>query len=71
MQALFTDSEVQGFILAPGLHLGCVFARKASGFGRPHQKFGAKLAINWENEDFNKDFGSLMPSLSSTLNVEP
>jgi len=40
---------------------------KSVSFVRPNPKFGAKLAIFWENEDF----GSLMPSLSLTLNVEP
>jgi hypothetical protein len=40
-------------------------------FVRPTPKFGAKLAIIWENEHFNENFGSLMPSLSLTLNVEP
>jgi hypothetical protein len=40
-------------------------------FIRANPKFAAKLAIIWENECFNEDFGSLMPSLSLTLNVEP
>jgi hypothetical protein len=44
---------------------------KSVSFVRPYPKFGAKLAIILENEHFYEDFGSLMPSLSSTLNVEP
>jgi hypothetical protein len=44
---------------------------KIVGFVRPHPKFGAKFAINWKMSIFNDDFGSLMPSLSLTLNVEP
>jgi hypothetical protein len=39
---------------------------KSVSFIRTNPKFGAKVAIIWENEDF----GSLMPSLSLTLNVE-
>jgi len=46
----FKGSGVQGSILAPGLHLGCVFTRKVSVSVRPNPKFGAKLAITWENE---------------------
>jgi hypothetical protein len=38
---------------------------------RPIPKFGAKLAILWENELLCEDFGPLMLSLSLTLNVEP
>jgi hypothetical protein len=44
---------------------------KSVGFVRPNPKFKAKLVIIWENEHFYEDFGSLMPSLSLTLNVEP
>jgi hypothetical protein len=40
-------------------------------FVRANPKFGAKLAITWENEHFNEDFWPSMPSLSLTLNVEP
>jgi hypothetical protein len=45
--------------------------KKNVSFARPNPKFGAKLAIIWENEHFNENFGSLMPSFSLTLNVEP
>jgi hypothetical protein len=34
-------------------------------------EFGAKLAISWENDRLNQDFGSLMVFLSLTLNAEP
>jgi hypothetical protein len=44
---------------------------KSVSFVKPNPKFGAKLAIIWQNEHFNEDFGFLMPSLSLTLNVEP
>jgi hypothetical protein len=44
---------------------------KGVSFVRPNPKFGAKLGITWENDHFNDDFGSSMPSLSLTLNVEP
>ena len=36
-----------------------------------YSKFGAKLAIIWKNEHLYQDVGSLMPSFSLTLNVEP
>ncbi len=44
---------------------------KSVSFVRLNPKFGAKLAIIWEMSIFNENFGSLMPSLSLTLNVEP
>jgi len=44
---------------------------KIVSFVRPNPKFAAKLATIWENEHFNQYFGSLMPSLSLTLNIEP
>ena len=44
---------------------------KSVSFVRPNPKFGAKLAITWEISIFNEDFGSSIPSLSLTLNVEP
>ena len=62
---------VQGSIRVPGLHLGCVFRRKASASSglienlEPNWQLFRKMSI------YNKDFGSLMPSLSLTLNVEP
>jgi len=44
---------------------------KSVSFVRPNPKIGAKLAIILEKEQFYEDFGSLMPSLFLTLNVEP
>jgi hypothetical protein len=44
---------------------------KSVSFIRSNPKFGAKLAIIWEMSISNENFGSLMPSLSLTLNVEP
>jgi hypothetical protein len=43
----FKGSEVQGSILVPGLHLGCVFTRKASASSGQIQNFEQKLAIIW------------------------
>jgi hypothetical protein len=43
---------------------------KSVSFARANPKFGAKLAIIWEMSIFSEDFGSLMPFLSLTLNVE-
>jgi len=67
----FKGSGVQGSILAPGLHLGCVFTRKVSVSSVLIQN----LKLNWQligkMNIFNEDFGSSMPSLSLTLNVEP
>jgi len=62
-------SEVQGSILVPGLHLGCVFTRKASASSGIIKiwsqigKYFGKMSI------FSEYFGSLMPSLSLTLNL--
>jgi len=44
---------------------------KSVSFVRLNPKFGANLAIIWRNEYFNENLGSLVPSLSLTLNVEP
>jgi hypothetical protein len=38
---------------------------------KPNSKFGVKLAIIWGMSIFYEGFGSLMPFLSLTLNVEP
>jgi hypothetical protein len=67
----FKGSGVQGSILVPGLHLVCAFMRKASDSSsliqnlEPHWQLLGKMSI------FNEDFGSSIPSLSLTLNVEP
>jgi hypothetical protein len=67
----FKGSGVQGFILVTGLHLRCVFTRKASALSGLIQN----LEPNWQLFDkmsiFNEEFGFLMPSLSLTLNAEP
>jgi len=67
----FRGSMVQGSIRVPGPHLGCVFRRKASA----SSGLIPNLEHNWQlfrkMRIYNKDFGSLMPCLSLTLNVEP
>ena len=57
----------QGFHSRPWTAFGMRIYEKSVGFIWPNPKFGAKLAIIWENEHFNENFGSLMPSLSLTL----
>ena len=67
----FKGSEVQGFIFVPGLCLERVFIRKASSSTgliqslEPNRQLFEKMTI------LNEDFGSSMPSLPLTLNVEP
>ena len=60
-------SGVQGCIRAPGLHLECPFTRKGSASSGLIQN----LELNWQlfrgKSIFDKDLGSLMPSLSLTL----
>jgi hypothetical protein len=67
----FKGSGVQGSILIPGLHLGCVFTIKGSVSSGLIQH----LKLNWQllgkMNICNEDFESSMPSLSLTLNVEP
>jgi len=64
-------SKVQGSILVPELHLGCVFTGKASAPSglkqnlEPNRQLFAKMRI------FDEDFRSLMLPLSLTLNYEP
>jgi len=64
-------SRVQGSILVPGLHLGCVFTGKASASSglkqnpEPNRQLFAEMSI------FDEDFRSLMLPLSLTLNHEP
>ena len=64
----FKGSGVQGSILVYGVHLGCVFMRKASASSGLIQN----LELNWQllgkMSIFNDDFGSSIPSLSLTLN---
>ncbi len=44
---------------------------KSVSFVRVNPKFGANSQLFGKMSIFNQDFGSLMPSLSLTLNVEP
>jgi len=64
-------SEVQGSILVPGLHLECVFTRKASSSSGLIQNLEPNGQLLGKISVFNEDFWSSMPSLSLTLNVEP
>jgi hypothetical protein len=61
-------SGVQGCILVPGQHLGCVFTRKASASSGLIQNLEPNWQLFGKMSIFNEDFGSLMPSLSLTLN---
>ena len=65
------SSEVQGSILVPGMHLGWVFKTKASTSSGLIQNLEPNWQLFGEMGIFNEDFGSLMPSLSLTLNLEP
>ncbi len=67
----FKGSGVQGSILVLGLHLGCVFTRKASVSSGLFQNLEPNRQLFGEISIFDEDFGSSMPSLSLTLNVEP
>jgi len=73
MQA-FTVSKVQRFKV-PFSFPDCIWnayhLRENVIFVRPNPKFGAKLAMLGKMSIFNEDFGSSMPSLSLSLNVEP
>jgi len=67
----FKGSGVQGCILVPGLYLGWVFSRKASASSGLIQNLEPNWQLFGKMSIFNEDFGSSMPSLSLTLNVEP
>ena len=67
----FKGSGVQGSILVPGLHLGCIFTRKASASSGLIQNLEPNWQLLGKMSIFNDDFGSSMPSLPLTLNVEP
>ena len=67
----FKGSGVQDSILVPGLHLGCVFAGKASASSGLIQNLKPNWQLFGEISIFYEDFGSSMPSLFLTLNVEP
>ena len=51
--------------------LGCLFTRKASASSGLIQNLEPNWLLFGKMSIFNEDFGSLMPSLSLTLNVEP
>ena len=61
----------RGFILAPVLHLGCVFTKKAVASSGLLQNLGPNWQLLEKMRIINQDFRSLMPSLSLTLNLEP
>ena len=76
----FKGSEVQGSIFVPWLHLERVFIRKTSsstGLSACTAQAGLiqnlepNLQLLWKMTMFNEDFGSSMPFLPLTLNVEP
>ena len=71
IQWVFTGSGVQGSIFIHELHLGCLFTRKASASLGLIQNLEPNWQLFGNMSIFNEDFGSLMPSLSLTLNVEP
>ena len=66
----FKGSGVQGSFLVHGVHLGSIFISKASASSGAIQN----LELNWQllgkMTVFNEVFGSSIPSLSLTLNVE-
>jgi hypothetical protein len=65
----FKGSGGQGFILVPGLHLGCVFTTKASASSGLIQDLEPNWQLSGEISIFNEDFKSLMSFL--VLNPEP
>jgi len=67
----FKGSGVQGCIFVPGLHLGGAFTTKASASSGLFQNLEPNWQLFGKLSIYNEDFGSLMPSLSLTLNVEP
>ena len=60
-------SGVQGCIRAPGLHLECLFTRKASASSDLIQNLELNRQLFIVKSIFNKDLGSLMPSLYLTF----
>ena len=59
----------RGFIRVAGLHLGCVFRRKASASSGLIQNLEQNWQLFRKMSIYNRDFGSLMPCLSLTLNL--
>jgi hypothetical protein len=64
----FKDSR---FHSRPWTAFGMRIYEKSVSFVRHNPKFGANWQLFGKMSIFNEDFGSLMPSLSLTLNVEP
>jgi len=65
-------SRVQGFkvpFLSPGLHLGCVFTRKASASSGLKQNLEPNWQLFAKMNVFDEDFRSLMLPLSLTMNL--
>jgi hypothetical protein len=59
----FKGSGAQGCILVPGLHVGCVFTRKASALSGLIQNLEPpKGQLFEEMSIFNENFGPLMPN---------
>ncbi|MEA1946604.1 MAG: hypothetical protein U9N83_04805 [Thermodesulfobacteriota bacterium] len=54
----FKGSGVQGSILVPGLHLGCVFTKKALASSVLIQNLEPNWQLLGEMSIFNEDFGS-------------
>jgi len=67
----FKGSGVQGCIFVHGLHLGCVITTKTSASPGLIQNLQPNWQLFGEMGLVNENFGSLMPSLSLSLNVEP
>jgi hypothetical protein len=66
----FKGSEVQGSIFVPGLHLERLFIRKASFSTGLIQNLELNWKLLWKMTMFNEGFGTSIPSLPLTLNVE-
>jgi hypothetical protein len=59
------------FHFRPWAAFGMRICEKSVSFVWPNPSFGAQLELFRKMSIFNEDFGSLMPSLSLTLNIEP
>jgi hypothetical protein len=61
----------QGLYSRPWTALGMRIYEKSVSLVRPNPKVKPNWQLFGKMSVFNEDFGSLMPSLSLTLNVEP
>jgi len=66
----FKGSGVQSCNLVPGLQLGCTFTTKASASSGRFQKLVPNWQLFGKMSIYSEDFGSLMPSMSLSLNPE-